>query len=73
MELNVLFFFQIIDPLPPVDHTEIEYDPFIKNFYEEHDEIRQLSPQQVNDLRDKLGIRVSWNILQVYFIRDSKV
>ena len=54
-----LYIFQIIDPLPPIDHSEIEYEPFNKNFYEEHEEIANLSQQEVNDLRNKLGLRVS--------------
>ena len=49
----------MIDPLPPCDHSEIEYDKFVKNFYVEHDEIKELMPHQVNDLRDKLALRVS--------------
>lgn len=53
------FCFQIIDPLPPIDHSEIEYDSFERNFYEEHEEIAKLTDQDVNQLRDKLGIRVS--------------
>lgn len=48
-----------IDPLPPVDHTEIQYEPFEKNFYNVHDEIASLSKQQIDDLRKTLGIKVS--------------
>ncbi|KAM9296411.1 ATP-dependent RNA helicase DDX42 [Gastrophryne carolinensis] len=50
---------RIIDPLPPVDHSEIEYPPFEKNFYEEHEEITALTPQLVVELRNKLNLRVS--------------
>ncbi|XP_048373081.1 ATP-dependent RNA helicase DDX42 isoform X2 [Sphaerodactylus townsendi] len=50
---------KIIDPLPPIDHSEIEYPPFEKNFYEEHEEITSLTPQQVVELRHKLNLRVS--------------
>ncbi|XP_073539197.1 ATP-dependent RNA helicase DDX42 [Phyllobates terribilis] len=50
---------RIIDPLPPIDHTEIEYAPFEKNFYEEHEEITSLTPQLIVDLRNKLNLRVS--------------
>lgn len=50
---------KIIDPLPPIDHSEIEYENFERNFYEEHEEIAKLTEQEVNTLRDKLGIRVS--------------
>ncbi|KAE8575316.1 hypothetical protein XENTR_v10003802 [Xenopus tropicalis] len=50
---------RIIDPLPPIDHTEIEYTPFEKNFYEEHEEITSQTPQQITELRHKLNLRVS--------------
>jgi hypothetical protein len=36
-----------IDPLPPIDHSKIEYKPFEKNFYTEHSDITGLSPIQV--------------------------
>ena len=36
-----------IDPLPPIDHSKIEYKPFEKNFYNEHPDIAGLSPIQV--------------------------
>ena len=29
-----------IDPLPAIDHNEIKYEEFTKNFYEEHSDIR---------------------------------
>ncbi|KAJ7406004.1 ATP-dependent RNA helicase DDX42 [Pitangus sulphuratus] len=48
---------KIIDPLPPIDHSEIEYPPFEKNFYDEHEEITSLTPQQVVELRHKLNLR----------------
>jgi ATP-dependent RNA helicase DDX42 len=50
---------KIIDPLPPIDHSTIEYEPFEKNFYEEHEDIKNLTNEQVDDLRNKLGIKVS--------------
>nr|XP_033774047.1 ATP-dependent RNA helicase DDX42 isoform X2 [Geotrypetes seraphini] len=50
---------KIIDPLPPIDHSEIEYPPFEKNFYQEHEEINSLTPQQIIDLQQKLNLRVS--------------
>ena len=36
-----------IDPLPPVDHTNIEYDDFNKDFYEECKEITAMTPAEV--------------------------
>ncbi|XP_056404008.1 ATP-dependent RNA helicase DDX42 [Hyla sarda] len=50
---------RIIDPLPPIDHSEIEYPPFEKNFYIEHEEITAQTPQQIVELRHKLNLRVS--------------
>ena len=48
-----------IDPLPPLDHSKIEYEPFDKDFYKEHIDIQGLSPVQIIDLRNKLGVRVA--------------
>ena len=50
---------KVIDPLSPIDHSEIEYEKFEKNFYVEHDEILHLSPFEVENLRRKLGLKVS--------------
>lgn len=48
-----------IDPLPALDHSEIQYDHFEKNFYNVHKEISNLSKEQVEELRQTLGIKVS--------------
>ncbi|GAU96447.1 hypothetical protein RvY_07892 [Ramazzottius varieornatus] len=45
--------------LSSFDHSQVDYPPFEKNFYEEHEEIKKLDTNQVNDLRKKLGIRVT--------------
>lgn len=50
---------KIIDPLPPIDHTQIEYKSFQKVFYEEHEEIKNLTDKQVTELRRTLGITVT--------------
>ena len=50
---------KVIDPLPPMDHSEIDYEKFEKNFYVEHAEIQHLSPFEVENLRRKLGLKVS--------------
>lgn len=47
-----------IDPLPPIDHTQIEYKPFEKNFYVMHEEIAKMTKVQKDELRHKLGIKV---------------
>lgn len=48
-----------IDPLPPIDHSVIPYEPFEKNFYNVHEEIANLNKLQVDDLRKTLGIKVT--------------
>lgn len=50
---------KIIDPLPPIDHSDIDYEKFSKNFYEEPPDIRSLSEVELTELRSKLSIRVS--------------
>ncbi|XP_069380682.1 ATP-dependent RNA helicase DDX42 isoform X2 [Paralichthys olivaceus] len=50
---------KIILPLPPIDHSEIDYPPFEKNFYNEHEELINLTGIQVLELRQKLNLRVS--------------
>ncbi|XP_039965124.1 ATP-dependent RNA helicase DDX42 [Bactrocera neohumeralis] len=48
-----------IDPLPPIYHSEIEYESFEKNFYTQHEEISKLSEEQVRELRKTLGVKVT--------------
>ena len=48
-----------IDPLPPINHSEIKYEDFTKNFYEEHPDIAGLSRIQVIDLQQKHNVKVS--------------
>ncbi|KAF7658995.1 hypothetical protein LDENG_00004650 [Lucifuga dentata] len=50
---------KIILPLPPIDHSEIDYPPFEKNFYNEHEELSNLTGTHVLELRHKLNLRVS--------------
>uniref|UniRef100_A0A8C4Z2T4 RNA helicase n=1 Tax=Gadus morhua TaxID=8049 RepID=A0A8C4Z2T4_GADMO len=50
---------KIILPLPPIDHSEIDYPPFERNFYNEHEELHGLNAIQVSELRHKLNLRVS--------------
>uniref|UniRef100_A0A4W4DSX2 ATP-dependent RNA helicase DDX42 n=1 Tax=Electrophorus electricus TaxID=8005 RepID=A0A4W4DSX2_ELEEL len=49
---------KIILPLPPIDHSEIDYPPFEKNFYIEHEELNTLTGTQVVELRQKLNLRI---------------
>ncbi|XP_076053085.1 ATP-dependent RNA helicase DDX42 isoform X1 [Oratosquilla oratoria] len=48
-----------IDPLPSIDHTTIQYEDFTKNFYMEHEDISALNVVQVQELRNKLGVKVT--------------
>ncbi|XP_016934775.2 ATP-dependent RNA helicase DDX42 [Drosophila suzukii] len=48
-----------IDPLPPIYHSEIEYEPFEKNFYTQHEDIAALDEEQVRELRRTLGVKVT--------------
>ncbi|EEB17484.1 DEAD box ATP-dependent RNA helicase, putative [Pediculus humanus corporis] len=48
-----------IDPLPPIDHSCIEYQDFEKNFYVVHDDVANLSKSKVEELRKTLGIKVT--------------
>lgn len=48
-----------IEPIAPLDHTEIDYEPFNKDFYEESPSISGMSEQDVTDYRKSLAIRVS--------------
>lgn len=50
---------KLIDPLPVIYHSEIEYPSFEKNFYQMHEEIEKLNYLEVKDLREKLNIQVS--------------
>ncbi|KAF2362853.1 Helicase C-terminal, partial [Trinorchestia longiramus] len=50
---------KVIDPLPPIDHSTMNYPEFTKNFYQEHEDITGLDHLQVSELRRKLGITVT--------------
>lgn len=42
---------------------QIDYPPFEKNFYNEHEELSCLTATQVFDLRHKLNLRVSMGFM----------
>ncbi|XWS46545.1 hypothetical protein CRYUN_Cryun14cG0077000 [Craigia yunnanensis] len=48
-----------IEPIPALDHSFIEYEPFNKDFYEEKTSISGMSEQEVAEYRKSLAIRVS--------------
>ncbi|KAJ1677393.1 hypothetical protein EV182_006273, partial [Spiromyces aspiralis] len=47
-----------IDPLPPIDHSSIEYPEIKKSFYTEHPDIQVLDAAKVEGLRKELNLRV---------------
>ena len=51
-------FQKMIDPLPYLDHRQVDYEKFRRNFHVEHDEIAALTDAKVAELRNTLGIRV---------------
>ncbi|KAF2304788.1 hypothetical protein GH714_037976 [Hevea brasiliensis] len=48
-----------IEPIPALDHSSIDYEPFNKDFYEEKPSISGMSEQDVAEYRKSLAIRVS--------------
>jgi ATP-dependent RNA helicase DDX42 len=48
----------VIEPLPVVDHSKINYKSFKKNFYKENAEISKLTEDQIALLREKLEVSV---------------
>ena len=58
-EGNPIIQTKLVVPLPPTYHSEINYETFEKNFYEEHQDIAKLSSNEIVELRKKLGIHVS--------------
>ncbi|CAI5446006.1 unnamed protein product [Caenorhabditis angaria] len=49
---------KIIDPLPDIDHSTIQYPKFNKNFYEEHEDITRLHYMEVVRLTNKMNLRI---------------
>ncbi|GLT43120.1 hypothetical protein SLA2020_170910 [Shorea laevis] len=48
-----------IEPIPALDHSSIDYEPFNKDFYEEKASISGMSEQELAEYRKSLAIRVS--------------
>ncbi|XP_024541622.1 DEAD-box ATP-dependent RNA helicase 24 [Selaginella moellendorffii] len=48
-----------IDPLAPLDHSQLQYAPFDKDFYEEDASISGLSEEDVTSYRQSIGVRTS--------------
>eukprot|EP01130_Rhizamoeba_saxonica_P015693 TRINITY_DN7090_c0_g2_i2.p1 TRINITY_DN7090_c0_g2~~TRINITY_DN7090_c0_g2_i2.p1 ORF type:complete len:576 (-),score=128.39 TRINITY_DN7090_c0_g2_i2:36-1763(-) len=49
-----------IVPLNIIDHSTIDYEPFNKVFYQEHEEISNMEKAQIKNYRNNSGIKVSW-------------
>ena len=49
---------KVVVPLPQVDHEEITYAKFERNFYEEHPDITKLTAQEVHDIRATFDLKV---------------
>eukprot|EP00397_Hematodinium_sp_SG-2012_P016123 GEMP01016441.1.p1 GENE.GEMP01016441.1~~GEMP01016441.1.p1 ORF type:complete len:776 (+),score=196.14 GEMP01016441.1:89-2416(+) len=45
-----------IEGLEPIDHSQVVYEPFRKDFYAEHEEIRKLAAEEVAELRSFMRI-----------------
>lgn len=54
----IIVFYVIFVLLFPFE--QIEYAPFVKNFYDEHEELSSLTGAEVVELRQKLNLRVSF-------------
>uniref|UniRef100_A0A8R1U2A7 RNA helicase n=1 Tax=Onchocerca volvulus TaxID=6282 RepID=A0A8R1U2A7_ONCVO len=50
---------KVIDPLQSIDHATMEYAPFNKNFYHEHEQIKSMSTIKVFELRNNLNLKVA--------------
>ncbi|XP_078443114.1 P-loop containing nucleoside triphosphate hydrolases superfamily protein [Wolffia australiana] len=48
-----------IEPIPALDHSCIDYEPFNKDFYDEKPSISGMTEQEVGDYRRSLAIRVT--------------
>ncbi|KAF5745928.1 DEAD-box ATP-dependent RNA helicase 24 [Tripterygium wilfordii] len=48
-----------IEPIPALDHSTVDYEPFNKDFYEENPSISGMSEQEVAEYRKMLAARVS--------------
>lgn len=50
-----------VEPLAPLDHSQVSYAPFEKNFYYECPAVEKLTDEEVSAIREKHGIRVFGN------------
>lgn len=70
---------RIIEELEPIDHSKIYYPKVKKNFYIEHDDIKNMTEKQVKEIRDKYRIEcIGDNLIKPvesfgYFNFDEKL
>ena len=50
-----------MEVLPPLDHSQIEYEPFRKKFYSEHVDITKMTNEEVDAFRKELDVQISGN------------
>eukprot|EP00026_Physarum_polycephalum_P002536 Phypoly_transcript_02543.p1 GENE.Phypoly_transcript_02543~~Phypoly_transcript_02543.p1 ORF type:complete len:897 (+),score=184.99 Phypoly_transcript_02543:35-2725(+) len=50
---------KIIEPIPALDHSQIQYAPFEKCFYTEDEDINLMTEQEVDDYRKELEIKIT--------------
>ncbi|XP_042473146.1 DEAD-box ATP-dependent RNA helicase 24-like isoform X1 [Zingiber officinale] len=48
-----------IEPIPALDHSTMDYEPFNKDFYEENPSVSGMSDHEISEYRKTLAIRVS--------------
>lgn len=48
-----------IEALPALEHGAIEYEPFNKEFYEEHKEVAALTAAEVDATKREMGLKTS--------------
>jgi len=54
-----------IEQLPPLDHSQIEYAAFKRDFYVEPEEVAQMSESEVHDYRQMYDIRVEGPLARI--------
>uniref|UniRef100_A0AC35TTG4 RNA helicase n=1 Tax=Rhabditophanes sp. KR3021 TaxID=114890 RepID=A0AC35TTG4_9BILA len=47
-----------VEMLEPVKHNLINYEPFVRDVYDEHEQVKSLTCQQVFEIRKSIGIQV---------------
>lgn len=57
---------KLIEPLPRVDHSQIQYKPFKKRFYSESNELKSLSSEEISQWRKELELTVTPSSFQIH-------